>query len=251
MEISNRSKIKAGILAALLAITMTGCMQELAADESYDVVTYSEDENSDIKNGLSQELKVPGEDFTLNTYYNFDTASKREWRITSDKSLKIEVKTNKLPKDTQVWIDNVHIDTSIKSKYASMDGILQDTMDDRIHNTLMYGFPISNDTTYYGIFAIEGCDKDFIQGSVYGFNGYTNGSVTEQRFTESDYLQKGVYASKFQIVYDLLIKTPKDKDPRAVSVFTDFIVPVSSKVKYEDNKGNKRETDYAKNKTKN
>ena len=248
MEVSKKNKIKAGALAALIALTMTGCMNELAADENYDVVSYSADEDSNIKNGLTQELKVPGESFTLNTYYNFDTASKREWRITSDKSLSIEVNTINLPKDTEVWIDNVHIDTSIKSKYASMDGILQDSMDDRIHNTLMYGFPISNNTKYYGIFAIEGCDKDFIQGSVYGFNGYTSGTVKQERFTESDYLDKGVYASKFQIVFDLLIKTPKDKDPRAVSVFTDFIVPVSSTIKYEDSKGNKKEVTHKKTK---
>lgn len=246
MELSNKNKIKAGVLAALLALTMTGCVQELAADETYDVVSYSSEKGSDIKDGLTQELKVPGEDFTLNTYYNFDTASKREWRITADKSLNIEVNTNNLPADTEVWIDNVHIDTSIKSKYAVMDGILQDTMDDRIHNTLMYGFPIGNDTKYYGIFAIEGCDKDFIQGSVYGFSGYVSGTVDQQRYTESDYLEKGVYASKFQIVYDLLIKGPKDKDPRAVSVYTDFIVPVSSKIKYEDSKGKEKEVSYTK-----
>lgn len=37
-----------------------------------------------------------------------------------------------------------------------MNGILQDTMDDRIHNSLMLGFPISDDVCHIGINQIEG-----------------------------------------------------------------------------------------------
>ena len=47
-------------------------------------------------------------------------------------------------------------------------------------------------------------------------------------------MDAGVWGSKFQIVYDLLIKTPNDKTPRCVSVKTDFVVPVNNEIVYSD-----------------
>lgn len=57
-------------------------------------------------------------------------------------------------------------------------------------------------------------------------NGYSSGEIEQKRYTESDYIDLKVYANKIQIVYDLLIKGPKDKDYRNVSVCTDFLVPI-------------------------
>ena len=107
-------------------------------------------------------------------------------------------------------------------------------MDDRIHNSLMLGFPIGDDIDYYNVFAVEGCNMEFIEGSGYGFNGYYSSTITQKRYTEKDYLDAGVWGSKFQIVYDLLIKTPNDKTPRCVSVKTDFVVPVNNEIVYSD-----------------
>ena len=36
--------------------------------------------------------------------------------------------TKNLAEDYKVYIDNVHIDTSIKSRYSAVDGIKQDTI---------------------------------------------------------------------------------------------------------------------------
>lgn len=36
--------------------------------------------------------------------------------------------TKNLTEDYKVYIDNVHIDTSIKLRYAAVDGIKQDTI---------------------------------------------------------------------------------------------------------------------------
>jgi hypothetical protein len=117
-------------------------------------------------------------------------------------------------------------------------------MDDRIHNSLMYGFPIGNDTCYYGVNAIEGCNDDFIQGTFYGYNGYGGGSVTQKRYTEANYQELGVYANKFQLVYDILIMGPNDKTPRNVSVSTDFLVPISkAEIEYENSKGEAVDSD--------
>jgi len=233
-------KVRACALAlvATSMISLCGCMgKELAADEKYDIVVEQTGDN-DLSMGLTQTLDVPGRNFKLVTQYACDDASKREWRITSDKFLYFNVRTEGLEDGTLVYIDNIHIDTSIKSKYASMDGILQDSMDDHVHSSQLIGFPISNTTNYYGVNAIEGCNDTFISGSTYGFNGYYSGSVTEKRYTEKDYLDCGVYANKIQIVYDLLVKGPNDKDFSNISVSTDFLVPVTeTEVTYEYDDG--------------
>lgn len=110
-------------------------------------------------------------------------------------------------------------------------------MDDRIHNAQMVGFPVGNDTYYYGVNAIEGCNNDFIQGTFYGYSGYSSGTITQKRYTEADYQTLGVYANKIQIVYDLLVKGSKDLEFRNISVSTDFIVPISDhEIEYEGTK---------------
>lgn len=238
-KINKLLKARAAIiaLAAGSVFTLTGCDHELAADEDYDVVGQTNEE-SGFASGLTQELKVPGENFKLITNYFCDDSSKREWRITSDKFLYFDVRTEGLPEDTQVYIDNIHIDTSIKSKYAAVDGILQDSMDDHVHSSQLIGFPISDTTMYYGVNAIEGCNETFIHGTSYGYSGYSNGSVTEKRFTEGDYLELGVYANKIQIVYDLLVKGPNDNDFSNISVSTDFLVSITTtEINYENSDG--------------
>jgi len=220
-------RVAALVLAASSTFSLTGCIErEMAPQEEYDVVIQGDDDS--FSKGLVQTLDVPGESFKLVTEYNCDSASKREWRITSDKFLYYSVKTSGLPEGTEVYIDNAHFDTSIKSKYASVDGILQDSMDDRVHSSQLIGFPVSDTTIYYGVNAIEGCNQDFINGTFYGYNGYSSGSIEEKRYTESDYIEMGVYANKVVIIYDLLIKGPNDKDFYNVSVATDFIVPITS-----------------------
>lgn len=227
-------RTKLSTFAVAMALTsLTGCeKKELAPTEHYDVIETDES----LLNNLIQTIDVPNENFKLVAEFSCDDSSKREWRITSDKYLYIKINTQNLDDNTEVYIDNIHIDTSIKSKYAIIDGIMQDTMDDRVHNSLMIGFPISNDTYYYGVNAIEGCNKDFIQGTFYGYEGYSSGTVEQKRYTESDYIELGVYANKISVVVDLLVKGPNDKDYRNISVYTDFLVNTSTKeIEYEDN----------------
>ena len=228
----NKKLLALTLMGAMAVTSLTGCYStEMAPIEKYDVVGQDAiiEDNELLSKGLLQVLDVPGEKFKLKTQYTCDEHGDREWRVTSDKFLYLKVNTDGLAEDTEVYIDNIHIDTSIKSKYAVMDGIIQDTMDDRVHNAQMIGFPISDDKYYYGVNAIEGSNQQFIQGTFYGYNGYSTGTVEQQRRTESEYVGKfGVYANKFQIVYDLLVQGPNDKTPRNISVNTDFIVPVTA-----------------------
>lgn len=102
-------------LGAAALFLLSGCTEkELAPTEDYDVV--NTDSTSDLSSGLTQVLDVPGEDFKLVTEYSCDSTSKRTWRVTSDKFLYFNVRTEGLPSDTEVYIDNVHVDTTVKSE---------------------------------------------------------------------------------------------------------------------------------------
>ena len=141
-------RVTALALVASSLFTLTGCIgRELAANEDYDIV-HTEENNDDLSMGLTQILDVPGKSFKLITQYACDDTSKREWRITSDKFLYFNVYTKGLPEGTEVYIDNIHIDTSIKSKYAAVDGVIQDSMDDHVHSSQLIGFPISDIINY-------------------------------------------------------------------------------------------------------
>ena len=208
--IKKASKTGALILAAGITLfSFGGCAaREIAtnANVHYDVID-TMDENL-VTSGVQQIIDVPGEDFQLVVNYRCVLEDNAKWTITSDKEMYMEVRTEGLDPNTSVFIDNVHIDTTIRSVYPSVDGITQDTMDDRIHNAQMIGFPISDDNPYSNVNCIEGQNQTFIQGSMYGFNGYTSGSFSEKRFVESDYLNAGVDANQFTSVIDLIIVKP-------------------------------------------
>lgn len=224
----SRAKKGAILLAMLLATTtLSGCMRESAIQDDLDILSANDVDEHGF-GGLRQILDVPGEDFKLITEYNTDLSSQRSWKITANKFLYIKVYTKGLGSTRKVYIDNIHIDTSIISKYATADGVLQDTMDDRIHNSLMYGFPIGDDIPYYGVNSIEGTNDSFIKSTYYFTNGLGWSNSKEKRYTENDYIYgMGVTGNKINVVYDLLLQQG-DEVPRNISVASDFKVSVTN-----------------------
>lgn len=143
---NNRKKAVSLVLAGLLTFSLSGCGvdKELGSDRTgLDILSSSTDEtNTDnLENGVNQELEVKGETFKLLVNYSVDEGT--VWKVNDTKNLNMKVLTKGLPNGIEVFIDNIHADTTIVSGNAKYDGILQDTMDDRIHNSLMLGFPIS------------------------------------------------------------------------------------------------------------
>lgn len=213
------------ITAGALSISLAGCSEREVstnANTSYDIIDTTDTDA--LEEGITQILDVPGEDFKLVVQYNCELQDDERWTVTSDKQLNMEVRTDGLASDTKVYIDNIHTDTTICSYYPQIDGITQDTMDDRIHNSLMIGFSISDSNSYSGINQIEGQNETFIQGFVHGYNGYTSGSVEEKRFLESDYLEKGVNANKISSIIDLIVV--RENEERFVSVKSEVQVSV-------------------------
>lgn len=230
-----RNKMIAMLLAGTLTLGTTGCeiSEELGADTSnYDVLVNDSNTDTDnLSNGVEQVLDVKNNDFKLVLSFLYNNPS---WRITENKTIYMSAKTRGLSDNLEVFIDNIHADTSIVSTKAMLDGILQDSMDDRIHNSLMMGFPISDTNEYYGCNSIEGMNQTFIQGFIYGCNGYSGGSVTERRFTEEDFLERGVWANRIDTVIDLIIKDKNTNEISTVSVNSILIVEANDTIKYSD-----------------
>ena len=104
-------------------------------------------------------------------------------------------------------------------------------MDDRIHNSLMLGFPISDTIAYYGVNIIEGQNSEFIEGWSYGYNGY-NGSVETKRRKESEFLENGVWANQMDSVIDLIIVDKNTNEMRTVSVFSNLLIEVNHRITF-------------------
>lgn len=220
-------------LAGTLTFSLSACSVEMAGSvDSYDVLDTNSMDSEGLRAGVKQVLPVEGEDFSLVIeYYSNDS----EWRINANKSLAMTIYTEGLT-DKEVYIDTIHMDTSIVSTRAIYDGIKQDILDDHIHNSLMLGFPISDTNKYYGVNEIEGQNSEFIEGYSYGNSYYSSGSVTTKRRLESEFLEDGVYANRIDGVIGLLIVDPATGEVlRGVDVDTTLIVAVNNKITFEEN----------------
>ena len=230
-------KLLALAIAGTIGLTSTACASEQPEPEyeeykepgsEYDLLTTVDDEiveNKDydnVINGVEQILDVDGENFKLKVKY---TTPEETWKITDTKELHMDVKTVNLPSNKEVYIDNVHTDTSIVSTNDLLNGILQDTMDDHIHNSQMVGFPISNTKSYYGINEIEGQNDTFIKGfCIAGLGG-----VSEKRRTEGEYLSYGVFANRTDSIIDLIVVDKETNEMRTVSVSSTLLIEVYNK----------------------
>ena len=224
------------VAAGALSLSLGGCSgKEIStnANTSYDIIDTTDTDS--LENGVTQILDVPGEDFDLVVDYRCDLQEDEKWTVTSNKQLITEIRTDGLPEGVEVYIDNIHTDTSICSYYPQIDGILQDTMDDRIHNSRMIGFSISDSNSYIGNNQIEGQNETFIQGFVHGYNGFVSGTMEEKRFLESDYLEKGVNANKISSIIDLIVI--KQNETSFVSISSDVKVSVWPYIRMQKDNG--------------
>ena len=244
----NRKQILALLLSGSITLFTSGCIEtELAPDVSdFDLLETNNENSDELSKGVTQIRPVQGEDFSLVIGY---LSGDKVWKINSNKKLYIEIKTKDLPDNKEVYIDNIHMDTSIVSTKAYLNGILQDTMDDRIHNSIMLGFPISNTNSYFGINEIEGENAEFLEGYTLGLYGYSSGSISTRRRLESDYLEKGVWANKIDSVIDLIIVNKDTNELRQVSVDSSLLVEVNDKIEFTDENNNVITYDYNKDGT--
>lgn len=205
----------------LLTIILTGCEVETAP-----VATNLPVLNNDIQDGtLVRQFQV--DNVSMEALYS-TTYDTKHWRITDSKNLNIQL-TVQGKSDKTILLEHMHVDIGLKSKYASLDGWSQDSMDDSIHGGLQPGFLITPTAPYNEVFAIEGFSQMLISGWSYFSNGTGYGTITEQRLTEDHLVQLGgVYGNKVQVVFDFAIKSPGDEYWHTSSVINEFLVPTGN-----------------------
>ena len=210
------------LITIVLAFGLVGCHTE----------TVPEEKNLEVLNtldGSTLEKTHEIEDLKFITTYDTGDYDLSRWRITDSKTINMTAKVTNVPEGATILIEHVHIDMSLKSTNPQLDGLSQDSMDDSYHGTSQDGFWINEKYPYQNKFAIEGFSKDLIDGWTFICGSYGYGSISEERLTEKNLTTYGkVYANKMQVVYDILIKYPKEDFYHVVSVLDEFLIPISA-----------------------
>ena len=214
-----KRKIFAVLMSLVVAFSFVGCGEEEVEEER---------EIKELSPLSTLEETHTIEDFQFITSYDTGDYNLKRWRITDSKVIEMEAKVKNVPKGAEVLIEHVHIDMSLKSKLAQLDGLTQDSMDDSYHGTSQDGFLVSERYSYQNKFAIEGFSKNLISGWEFVCGDYGSGSIDETRLTEKHLIEDGkVYANKMQVVYDILIKYENEKSYHVTSVLDEFLIPVT------------------------
>lgn len=210
------------LISIVLVFGLVGCHTE----------TVPEEKNLEVLNtldGSTLEKTHEIEDLKFITTYDTGDYDLSRWRITDSKTINMTAKVTNVPEGTTILIEHVHIDMSLKSTNPQLDGLSQDSMDDSYHGTSQDGFWINEKYPYQNKFAIEGFSKDLIDGWTFVCGSYGSGSISQERLTEKNLTTYGkVYANKMQVVYDILIKYPKEDFYHVVSVLDEFLIPISA-----------------------
>lgn len=210
------------LITIVLVFGLVGCNTE----------TVPEEKNLEVLNtldGSTLEKTHEIEDLKFITTYDTGDYDLSRWRITDSKTINMTAKVTNVPKGATILIEHVHIDMSLKSTNPQLDGLSQDSMDDSYHGTSQDGFWINEKYPYQNKFAIEGFSKDLIDGWIFVCGSYGYGSISQERLTEKNLTTYGkVYANKMQVVYDILIKYPKEDFYHVVSVLDEFLIPISN-----------------------
>ena len=210
------------LITIVLVFGLVGCHTE----------TVPEEKNLEVLNTLDgSTLEKTHEIESLKFITTYDTGDYdlSRWRITDSKTINMTAKVTNVPEGATILIEHVHIDMSLKSTNPQLDGLSQDSMDDSYHGTSQDGFWINEKYPYQNKFAIEGFSKDLIDGLTFVCGSYGYGSISQERLTEKNLTTYGkVYANKMQVVYDILIKYPKEDFYHVVSVLDEFLIPISS-----------------------
>lgn len=208
----------------ILALLLSGCAERAPVARDLPVL------NNDLPEGqLSRDHTLAGEEFAFRTSYSTDYDT-RHWRITDSKNLRMTARVEGITdrgKGVEVLVEHVHIDISIKSKYALMDGWPQDSMDDQLHTGNQAGFWINEKYPYENVFAIEGFSENLLSGWGLFTSDLGYATIKDKRLTEDNLVGNGgVYGNKVQVIYDLLIKYPGEPYYHTRSIIDEFLIPV-------------------------
>jgi len=154
-------------------------------------------------------------DLVLEAEYNI-SSNFPDWKITDNKAIDIGVHLVDVTGQYDisvydVFIEHMHVDCFIESSKYHFDGLLQDSMDDKMHTGTQVGFYISADYSYYETFSIEGTSPTFVDSLyiAYGFSGVAVGVGGSDTFKYSEDIlinKYGVYGNTLYFVFDVCVK---------------------------------------------
>lgn len=200
---------------------------------------------NDLEGGRLERSHVfPEENLRITTEYASGYSTNR-WRVTDSKILNIRLKMESLEEKTggstevvTVLVEHMHADIALKAccvgNSATLDGWTVDTMDDSIHGGSQPGFVVTKDHPYEEAFAIEGFSETLIEGWGYFTDAWGWETVNQRRLDEDRLVNTGgIYAQKFQVIFDVLIKIPDDGYYKKIIV-DEFLVPVAGGEKWAE-----------------
>ncbi len=176
---------------------------------------------------LTQNLDVPGEDFKLVIDYDTGRYDFSNWRITSNKYINMSAYATGIPEGTTILVDHMHVDISLQSTLAQVDGMLQDSMDNSYNGASQDGYYIDEKYRYRNTFIIEGYSQTLISGWGFVCGSYGTYEISQERLTEKNLIEEGeVYANKVQVEYKLLVKNEGEEYFHNTTVVSEFSIPV-------------------------
>jgi len=181
------------------------------------------DELPTFRGGLEIKHEFEGGIIKIHTFYNTDYAE-GQWKITDNKNVDIWLFVDEQPKGTTILVEHMHADCMICSNRTEINGIRQDTMDDKLHTGPQEGFYVSPIYPYNEVFAVEGYTQYLLSiwGYMWGNFGWMSGG--EDRLDEENLQRLGAKGSEFAIVFDLLIRHEGEQFYHTISFMDDFIV---------------------------
>lgn len=176
------------------------------------------------------------------TNYNLGDYKLENWRITDSKSINIDVIAKQMAPGTEILLEHLHTDVSIKSTNPQLNGLTQDSMDNSYHGTSQDGFLINEKYSYNNIFAIEGFSKDIIDGWMFVAGDYGSGEVTSKRLTEKTLLEEGSYGSQLTVVYNFLVKNEGETKYHIESLQDRIMIPTTKLKEIQEKQNTSQES---------
>ena len=191
-------------------------------------------------NQISFDHQIGG-NITITTSYDLGNYKLETWRITDSKTISMKVSVKSEPNGTEILVDHVHSDVSIKATDPQLNGLTQDSMDNQYHGTSQDGFFINPTYNYNNVFAVEGFSKDIISGWGFYVGDYGESELDSKRLTEGNLTSAGAYGSQLSVVYNFLVKNPGENKYHIESVVDELIIPTATYIKNQEDQQKKKE----------
>lgn len=231
--------IKKGFIICCTAVflfMLTGCgeVEVVPVDKEVPIIEDLSGNEISFEHQLGDNIIV--------TNYNLGDYKLENWRITDSKSINIDVIAKQMAPGTEILLEHLHADVSIKSTNPQLNGLTQDSMDNSYHGTSQDGFLINEKYSYNNIFAIEGFSKDIIDGWMFVAGDYGSGEVTSKRLTEKTLLEEGSYGSQLTVVYNFLVKNEGETKYHIESLQDRIMIPTTKLKEIQEKQNTSQES---------